>query len=221
MHLHIYTDGSQIKQPRRAPKTGYGFYIREWNTRVSQSLPGVDETNNRAELTAIAHSLEWVAVELPGKEGTPAYPTRILIYTDSQYALQVIRKWVLFDNDSVINAPNADIIARVRDGLRLCIRNVPVEFMKVQAHTALTDDDSIGNHIADELANSAAEDCCRGQTVGIPDFRFGKYKGLPVTMASDSYFDWLQKELANDATWTKDVRIRANLRDIMEWKAQI
>jgi ribonuclease HI len=216
MHLHIYTDGSQIKRPNCAPKTGYGFYIREWNIRVSRNLPDPKETNNRAELYAIAHVIETVIAELPSKKETPAYPTHVLIYTDSQYCLQVISKWILKPKtDITIDAPNADLIGRIRGTYKSCMEMVSIQFLKVQAHTALTDDDKIGNHIADELANGAAsEGTCNKET---PTFQFGKYKGMEVTIASASYIEWLMKEAEKETAWTKEKKIHTNIEEILDW----
>lgn len=221
MHLHIYTDGSQIKKPNTPPKTGYGFYIREWDVRKSQTLYGPNETNNRAELYAIADALETIVSNLPDKRSTPSYPSHVLIYTDSQYALQVIKKWILRPKEDIdIMAPNADLITRIRSGLAACKEHVPVEFIKVAAHGALSDDDAIGNFIADELANGAAQNSRDDiGTDGCPVFAFGKFKGMRVDIADGRYMDWLGNEWKQQTKWTQEGRIRDNIEAILRWKA--
>jgi ribonuclease HI len=214
MYLHIYTDGSQIKKPGQPTKTGYGFYIREWDLRLSQSMTGSGETNNRAELTAIIHAIETVVGEIDSKKGTPDYPHRVIVYTDSQYALQVIKKWIRNTKvDAEINAPNSDLLRKMREVLQKCEAFVPVEFHKVQAHTALTDDDAIGNHIADELANGAAMSSSSSR----PIFLFGKYKGMDVGVADSGYISWVRREMMNGSQWTKDTKTKANINEILDW----
>ena len=93
MVLRIYTDGSQIKRGRTDIRTGYAFVIPTWSIQVARGLTGRNETNNRAELTAISHALETIHSEITGNSLRAIDAKEIVLYTDSQYALQVMKKW--------------------------------------------------------------------------------------------------------------------------------
>ena len=92
MVLRIYTDGSQIKRGKDV-RTGYAFVIPHWNIQVGRGLIGPGETNNRAELTAIAHALEEVYRNIVADSIKAIDAKELVLYTDSQYALQVMKKW--------------------------------------------------------------------------------------------------------------------------------
>jgi ribonuclease HI len=93
MVLRVYTDGSQIKSNGRPSQTGYAFVIPKWNIQVAGNLQGRNETNNRAELTAIAHAMETIYHKVKEDEICAIDAKETAIYTDSQYALQVMKKW--------------------------------------------------------------------------------------------------------------------------------
>ena len=100
-------------------------------------------TNNIAELTAILESLKMI-------KGCVYSP--IHIYTDSEYSLNVLTKWYpkWTDKDKK-SKKNIPLIEETYD----LYDQLPVYLFHIKAHTNLTDEHSVGNAKADELATDA------------------------------------------------------------------
>nr|KAJ3401313.1 hypothetical protein HK105_004514 [Polyrhizophydium stewartii] len=82
--LHVYTDGSCLGNGQQDPRAGYGVWFGPGDPRnVAQRLPDRDQTNNRAELTAVIKALEIT-------RGTP----EVVIHSDSTYMKDGIEKWI-------------------------------------------------------------------------------------------------------------------------------
>ena len=147
--LFIYTDGSFIKSPNKLPKAGYGIYISSKNIRISKPLLNQKITNNRAELTAIIESISYLNEdELKGK---------ICIFTDSQYSMYIFNgTGERYEKNDYKNegkdVPNIDLIKKILE----IKRTYNIVLLKVRAHTDKKDKHSIGNEIADKLANDGA-----------------------------------------------------------------
>lgn len=83
----VYTDGSSRGNGRTGAVAGYGVYWDEakyHSLNLARRLAGPVQTNNRAELTAILRAVQ-VCPE-------PRKPLRI--FTDSQYAINALTKWL-------------------------------------------------------------------------------------------------------------------------------
>jgi ribonuclease HI len=148
--IYIYTDGSLIRQGKNV-KCGYGFYIPSKNIRVAKPYYGDKITNNRAEMTAILESIENISEEEKNV-------TKLVIFTDSQYCIYLFNgtgeryernHW---KNDRNEEVPNIELIQQ----LLLYKRSYDIVLCKIEAHTNLQDEHSIGNSIADRLANEGA-----------------------------------------------------------------
>lgn len=148
--IYIYTDGSLIRQGKNI-KCGYGFYIPSKNIRVAKPYYGDKITNNRAEMTAILESIENISEEEKNV-------TKLVIFTDSQYCIYLFHgtgeryernHW---RNDRNELVPNIELIQQ----LLLYKRSYDIVLCKIEAHTNLQDEHSIGNSIADRLANEGA-----------------------------------------------------------------
>jgi ribonuclease HI len=144
--IYIYTDGSCIKKNNEY-RAGYGIYIPTKNIHVSKPLLDEKITNNRAELTAIIECIDYL-------EDEDFLNKKIIIYTDSQYSMFLFHgtgeryeKNNFKNND--IDVPNIDLIKV----LLYIKRNFNIILLKIRAHTDKTDEHSIGNSIADKLAN--------------------------------------------------------------------
>jgi ribonuclease HI len=145
--FNIYTDGSLIKKNDKK-YCGYGIYIPKLNKKISKPLKG-KKTNNRAELTAIIKSFKYFNDE----DGDI-----IKIYTDSKYSILIFTstgekyKNNNFKNNYDEDIPNKDLVIKA-----LKLKNkYNFEIHHVKSHTNNTDEHSIGNKIADELANKGA-----------------------------------------------------------------
>ena len=147
--IFIYTDGSCIKFKNNLSKAGYGIYIPSKNIKVAAPLLYQKITNNRAELTAIIKSIEYLDENELLK--------RICILTDSQYSMYLFngtgeryeQNNYKMDGKDV---PNIDLIKKLLE----IKNNYNIVLLKIRAHTNKKDIHSIGNNIADKLANEGA-----------------------------------------------------------------
>lgn len=111
--VRIYTDGSSLSNGTAASIGGVGVYFGPGDKRnLSEALPGTKQTNQRAELTAIMRALEIAPKD-----------RRIVVYTDSQYAIRCLVEWSLnwrrngWLNSSRKPVENRDLIQKVIDML--------------------------------------------------------------------------------------------------------
>lgn len=147
--IFIYTDGSCTFVKKNATKAGYGIYIPEKNISVGLPLLNQKLTNNRAELTGIIESIKYLEDDDLEK--------KICIFTDSQYSMYIFNgtgeryeknNWKNNGSD----VPNIDLIKKILD----LKRKYNIVLLKVRAHTTKEDEHSLGNKIADQLANDGA-----------------------------------------------------------------
>ena len=145
--LIIYTDGACSNNGKKNAKAGIGIYIENMYN-ISEKLEG-KQTNQRAELYAILKSLKIINIK---------NYDHVIIYTDSQYSINCITKWV---NNWLKNnwkdkhnklVKNKDLIESIYNIYK---ENNNIEFKHILAHTNLQDCHSIGNNKADLLARQA------------------------------------------------------------------
>jgi len=147
--IFIYTDGSCIKFKNNISKGGFGIYIPEKNIKIGLPLLNQKITNNRAEMTAIIDSLkyldEWELLK------------KICIFTDSQYSMYIFNgtgeryEKNGYKNDGK-DVPNIDLIKKLLE----LKRTHNIILLKVRAHTDKKDKHSMGNEVADKLAQKGA-----------------------------------------------------------------
>lgn len=145
MSITIFTDGSYL---RKTNKAGYGIYF------PGKELPNVSEkftnepTNQRAELFAILEALLLVTEKLKVND--------IHIYTDSEYSIKSITVWMkawaknnwkTSGNQPVKNLDILNPIYKIMEEF-----TGQIQFHHVRSHTKKTDELSINNQIADDLA---------------------------------------------------------------------
>jgi len=147
--IFVYTDGSCIRQKNKISVAGYGIYIPDKNIKVSKPLLNQKITNNRAEMTAIIESFNYLNQE--------DFDKKICILTDSQYSMYIFNgtgeryEKNGYKNDGK-DVPNIDLIKKILELKRL--HNIIL--LKVRAHTGKEDIHSKNNEIADKLATSGA-----------------------------------------------------------------
>ena len=145
--MFIYTDGSLIRG--KIVLAGYGIHIPEKNINISKSLENQKITNNRAELTAIIESIDYLDKN--------DLKRKICIFTDSQYSMYLFTgTGERYEKDNFknkgVDVPNIDLIQK----LLFIKRKYNIVLLKVRSHTNKNDKHSLGNQIADKLANEGA-----------------------------------------------------------------
>jgi len=140
----VYTDGSSLGNGCANAVAGVGVYFGPSDSRnVSEPLRGDRQTNQRAELTAVARALDHIPIDRSAE-----------IVTDSNYAIKCLtewfQKWEKAAWRNAVGKPveNRDliepIIARIRE--RDCCR-AKTMFRWIKGHA-----NDAGNCAADELA---------------------------------------------------------------------
>ena len=143
----IYTDGACSHNGSNRAKGGIGVYFSPSNEikipNISSKLEVEKPTNNIAELVAILSALKECA------EYKVTHP--IIIFTDSQYSINCINCWfpVWVKKNTLKGKKNVDILAQINNILP---PNLELIHIRAQHDTKLTDEHSIGNKMADQLA---------------------------------------------------------------------
>jgi ribonuclease HI len=148
--LIVFTDGACSQNGTRHAKAGYAVvwpYNRELDT--NKRLIGIDQTNNRAEYSALIEA-QNIADYVDPSQQKPLY-----VYTDSQLLISSVTKWmadwkknnwIKSDKKPVLNQ---DLLKKIDSNPR------PLIFKHVRAHTGKRDWESIYNNEADRLAREA------------------------------------------------------------------
>lgn len=143
--FYIYTDGAVTNNGYANCSGGIGVYFGPGNeNNLSEKFKQLPCTNQRAEVYAIIRALE-IAIH---DELHLDSHIKIIIYSDSMYAMNVITKvWKAKDN--------LDLISQAWELLKKFTiggSNKNLEFKHIRAHTSKQDIHSIGNSMADRLA---------------------------------------------------------------------
>jgi len=129
----LYTDGACPSNGKTSSTAGIGIFYGPHDPRnVSLRLPGLYQTNQRAELYAVVHALEAYPVpNVSAPDADVSAPRHVVvIITDSKYVI------------------SRDLFIRARKRIRdLESRGVRVEFRHVWGHSGVW-----GNEMADRLA---------------------------------------------------------------------
>ena len=140
----VYTDGSSLGNGQAGAVGGVGVYFGPKDPRnVSEALRGTKQTNQRAELTAVARALDHIPIDRD-----------TLIVTDSYYSIRCLTEWFPkwemnnWKSSSGKDVENKDliepIIARIRER-EMC--RAKTNFKWIKGHGA-----DPGNVAADSLA---------------------------------------------------------------------
>ncbi|KAJ4370012.1 hypothetical protein N0V83_005776 [Neocucurbitaria cava] len=140
----VYTDGSALGNGRVGAVGGVGVYFGANDPRnVSEALRGKRQTNQRAELTAVARALDHIPID-----------REAVIVTDSNYSIKCLTEWFPtwekkgWKNSAGKDVENKDliepIIARIRER-DMCRAKTKFQWIKGHANDP-------GNVAADALA---------------------------------------------------------------------
>jgi ribonuclease HI len=137
--INIYTDGAVSNNGYANSSGGIGVYFGPGHdNNLSQKFKEYPITNQRAEVWAIIKALE-ILINSGSNVDTQI---KIVIYTDSTYAMNVITKtWKAKDN--------LDLISKA---WKLLAQFNNLEIKYIRAHSSKKDIHSIGNDMADRLA---------------------------------------------------------------------
>lgn len=154
--LFIYTDGSTINNGRANAKGGYGVFFSDPSLpEISAPLKYHKVTNNTAELTALISAFKTVLAA--GK-----HYSNILVYSDSKYSAEAItvkyKKWELngwqvYWNGKTKPVENVELIKEAHDLFLKLGPKIKINHIYAAHDSGKTDLHSIGNQIADRLAD--------------------------------------------------------------------
>ena len=145
----VYTDGACINNGRPDAVAGMGIYFGENDKRnVSRRVDSnMRQTNNVAELLAILEVYNILEKDiLEGK--------KIAIVSDSDYSLRCVTSFgakCAADKWSK-EIPNKELVKRIYETF---LDKSNVQFIHIEAHTDKKDVHSLGNAVADSLANNS------------------------------------------------------------------
>ncbi|KAH7089451.1 ribonuclease H-like domain-containing protein [Paraphoma chrysanthemicola] len=142
--INVYTDGSSLGNGQLGAIGGVGVYFGPNDSRnISEPLRGERQTNQRAELTAVARALDHIPID-----------RAVLIHTDSNYSIKCLTEWFPkweknnWKSSSGKAVENKDliepIIARIRER-EMCRAKTNFKWIKGHANDP-------GNIAADQLA---------------------------------------------------------------------
>ena len=152
-NFKIYTDGACINNGKHNAKCSIGIHFSNNNTfkitDISKVLTVPKHSNNIAELTAIQEALKIYDnndLMLP-----------LQIYSDSKYSINCITKWypTWVEKKCLNDKQNIKLIKEIYDKYTNMKLKYQVDLIYIKAHSGFNDEHSIGNSIADRLANDA------------------------------------------------------------------
>jgi ribonuclease HI len=143
--LLVYTDGSCHGNGKIGSKAGIGVYFAPNDPRnISEPLPRTfhKATNNRAEMSAMIQALKTVR------------NTESVIYTDSQYLVNGITRWMTGWKSNGWKKKDGRSILNVDlwEELYGLYTNSKCDVEHCKAHSGI-----VGNEMADKFANMGAE----------------------------------------------------------------
>jgi ribonuclease HI len=136
--LHIFTDGACTNNGKKFAKAAWAFVVvdKDQTTEIgynSEKLkPFEPQTNQRAELNALLHGLQY-AVQTLKTDSTP-----ITIWSDSEYAIHCTSKWgpTWWRNDWKKKGGEIQHLDLIRELVPLYSEHkVLIELKWIEAHT--------------------------------------------------------------------------------------
>jgi ribonuclease HI len=141
---YVYTDGSCHNNGKSISTAGIGIYFGENDERnISKKLDG-HHTNNSAELIAIITAYKIIEDDIKNNK-------KVCIVTDSKYAILCATSYgkKCSINNWNSDIPNKELVKQIY------LNNKNIQYKHILAHTDNTDIHSIGNNMADMLANKS------------------------------------------------------------------
>jgi ribonuclease HI len=195
--MRVFTDGACSHNGRPGAKAGYAIWFPDHAdlseaARLSDKEP---QTNQRAELTAIARSV--VILDEKG-----FHDVDIVLYTDSDYSINCLTKWIPgWISRGWKTSAGGDVLHRdlIEETSKRLSKFKSHRFIHVRAHTGGTDDLSKNNDVVDRMARGTIDDTVKDVPVAATDALFEgcplQLMGSPVSQAS--ILTWMKANLAS------------------------
>jgi ribonuclease HI len=194
--INVYTDGSSLGNGKLGAVGGVGVYFGPNDSRlvcrilstfaadnrnrnISEPLRGGRQTNQRAELTAVARALDHVPID-----------RSVNIFTDSNYAIKCLTEWFQkwetnnWKSSAGKDVENRDlvepIIARIRER-KMCRAETAFKWIKGHSNDP-------GNSAADLLA-------VQGSRNSTPDLRSADIRTISDTLNTTTKIEYKQDSL--------------------------
>ncbi len=154
--MRVFTDGACSQNGKPGAKAGYAVWFPENRDLSSAARVPADQpqTNQRAEMTAIRHAV--VTLEETGHTDED-----IVIYTDSDYCINCLTKWIPgwisrgWKTSNGTDVLHRDLIEEISTRLTKFKSH---RFVHVRAHTGGEDDLSKNNDVVDRMARGTIEE---------------------------------------------------------------
>ena len=175
--MRVFTDGACSHNGRPGAKAGYAIWFPDHRELCESAriLAGQPQTNQRAELTAIAR-----AVTILDEGGF--HDADIILYTDSEYSVNCLTKWIPgWVARKWKTSAGGDVLHRdlIEDTFHRLSRFKSHRFVHVRAHTGGADDLSVNNDIVDRMARGTIDDTVRVVPAAATDVLF---EGCPLQL---------------------------------------
>ena len=199
--MRIFTDGACSKNGRPDAKAGYAAWFPEkrdlsCSRRVPDNEP---QTNQRAELSAIHAAVDVL-------EKTGHLDEDIVIYTDSDYSINCLTKWLPgWTSRNWKTSEGKDVLHQdlIKDISSKLVKFKSHRFVHVRAHTGGEDDLSKNNDIVDRMARGTIDESVKVVEPPVVDDIFSgcplRLLGPPTSQAN--ILTWMR---ANLSTLDKD-----------------
>ncbi|KAJ9476310.1 Ribonuclease H [Pseudozyma hubeiensis] len=144
----VYCDGSSIGNGTSSARAGWGVFFEDpslHHLNESRRLPGLPQTNNRAELMALIR-----AIQLCPDDGR-----QLVVLSDSRYSMDAVNKWLPnwrnrgFKTVEGKDVQNRDLIEELDRELMRRVPQPKLEYVK--GHAGID-----GNEIVDRMAKYGA-----------------------------------------------------------------
>ncbi len=195
--MRVFTDGACSHNGRPGAKAGYAIWFPDHrdmceSARIPQGQP---QTNQRAELTAIAR-----AVTILDEKGF--HDVDIVVYTDSDYSINCLTKWIPgWVSRKWKTSAGGDVLHRdlIEDTFHRLSRFKSHRFVHVRAHTGGTDDLSVNNDIVDRMARGTIDETVNVAPTAATDVLF---EGCPLQLmgppvAQTHVLAWMRANFAS------------------------
>lgn len=148
--MRVFTDGSCTSNGRKGAKAGYAAWFPDhpaWSSahRVPDDQ---DQTNNRAELSAIQLAVKTL-------EDRGETDCDLVIYSDSEYSINCLTSWLPgWMNKGWKTAAGKDVLHQdiIKDTTARLSKFKSHRFVHVKAHTGGLDELSKNNAVVDKMA---------------------------------------------------------------------
>jgi len=150
---YVYTDGSCSNNGKSNARCSIGVYFGKDDSRnVSKELLDIEKkTNNVAELSAMLEAFNIIFKDITENN------KKICIFTDSNYTILCLTTYgkKCEINDWKKDIPNLELVKKLYTTYHSIFPPNSIQIKHILAHTGKEDIHSLGNEMADFLANKA------------------------------------------------------------------